>query len=219
MVEAAERPRAMARALAVDRAASLSVFTDRKVMGLAMQQAHGWSGQVRDVLTTVAAGVLRAAGLLQKDKAFYCDRMGKHIAAFELPFPARVAAGQQLAASTNAPNRFYIFSQMLLPALVKVHVKDANHVANLRVAAAALAIERFRLAHTNALPETVEQLAPACCETVPTDPFDGKPLRYHTHGASYVVSSVGRDGQDDGGVVWDSSFMKVPQDVSFVVKH
>jgi len=216
MVEAAERPRAMVRALAVDRAACLGVYTDRKVMGLAMQQAHGWRGQVRDVLTAVTAGVLRAAGMLQKDKAFYCDTMGKHIAALELPYPARVAAGRQLAASTNAANRFYIFSQMLLPGLVKMHVKDANHAANVRVAAAALAIERFRLAHTNALPEAVEQLAPTCCETIPTDPFDGKPLRYHTHGASYVVYSVGSDGQDDGGVVWDSKFTKVPQDLYWI---
>jgi hypothetical protein len=51
------------------------------------------------------------------------------------------------------------------------------------------------------------------------NPFDGRPLRYKTHGASYVVYSVGSDGQDEGGVVWDSNYLKVPGDVSFVVKH
>jgi hypothetical protein len=33
------------------------------------------------------------------------------------------------------------------------------------------------------------------------------------------VYSVGSDGHDDGGVVWDSNYVKVPQDVAFVVKH
>jgi len=69
------------------------------------------------------------------------------------------------------------------------------------------------------LPGTLEQLIPACCKAVPADPYDGKPLHYKTHGASYAVYSVGSDGQDDGGVVWDSNYLKVPGDVSFVVKH
>ena len=81
------------------------------------------------------------------------------------------------------------------------------------------AIERFRLAHTNALPDNVEQLAPTCCATVPADPFDGKHLRYKTHGGSYVVYSIGTDGQDDGGVAWDFNYTKTPQDVGFLVKH
>ena len=92
-------------------------------------------------------------------------------------------------------------------------------MALVRVATAALAIERFRLAHTSALPENLEQLVPAFCKAVPTDPIDGKPLRFKTHGASYAVYSIGSDGKDDGGVTWDSNYTKVPQDVSFVVKH
>jgi hypothetical protein len=88
-----------------------------------------------------------------------------------------------------------------------------------RVAAAALAIERFRTAHAGALPEGLEQLAPGFGKTAPVDPIDGKPLRYKTHGASYVVYSIGSDGADDGGVVWDPNLLTVPQDIAFVVKH
>jgi hypothetical protein len=219
IVEGAERPRALVRAMAVERAAGLDAFRDRKVMGMVMPPAQGWSGPTRDFLQTVVAGVLRAVGLQKKDREFYAATMGKHIAFLELPYPARAAAGRQGAALTNAPSRFYMFSQLLLPALVRVHVKEANHVALVRAGAAALAVERFRLAHTNALPDNVEQLAPTCCATVPADPFDGKPLRYKTHGGSYVVYSIGSDGQDDGGVAWDSNYTKTPQDVGFLVKH
>ena len=63
------------------------------------------------------------------------------------------------------------------------------------------------------------RLSPACCKTVPTDPFDGKPLRYKKHGSSYIVYSVGSDGQDDGGVPRDSNYLVIPQDIGFVVKH
>jgi hypothetical protein len=218
MVEGAERPRAMARAMAVERVFGLSVITDRKVLAMAFRQ-QGWNRQMADLVTGLAVGMHRASGLQEKDKGFYCDVMARHFAVMGRTYPARLAAAQQLAALTNTPNRFCIFSQMLLPGLVRIHAREANHAALVRVGAVVLAIERFRLAHTNALPNSLEQLIPAFYKTVPTDPFDGKPLRLKTHGASYVVYSIGSDGQDDGGVAWDSNYTKAPQDVSFVVKH
>jgi hypothetical protein len=218
MLEAAERPQAMARAMAFARVCGLNAMTDRKAMGMGLQK-RGWNRQLAEFWIWAAVGLFRATGMQGKDKAFYADTMARHIAALELPYPARAAAGTQAAALTNAPNRFCVFSQSLLPAMVVVHGRDANHVAKVRLATVALGIERFRLAHTNALPESLKGLAPSFCATVPTDPFGGEPLRYKTHGASYAVYSIGSDGQDDGGVAWDSNYTKVPQDVSFVVKH
>jgi len=217
-VEAAERPRAMARAWAGEQAMHVSIFTDRKMMGMLIRQGYGSSSRAASVLAEAAWNLLRVTGLLERDKAFFCTRMARHLAASELPYPARFAATEQLATVTNLPNRLYIFSRMLLPP-GRMNVRDANHVALVRVADAALAVERFRLAHANTLPGNLEQLAPTYCKTIPTDPYDGKPLRYKTHGASYVVYSIGSDGQDNGGVAWDSNYLKVPQDVAFVVKH
>ena len=218
MYEAAERPRAMVRAMAVERVCGLSIMTDSKMMGMTLKQ-QGESRQFANLETAAFLGLYRATGLQAKDKAFYADKMARHIAALELSYPARAAAGQQIAALTNKPGRFCFFSGVLLPALVSVHGKEARSVAHLRVTAAALAIERFRLAHGGALPDSLQQLVPTYCQSVPSDPFDGKPLRYKTHGASYAVYSIGSDGQDDGGVNWDSNYTKVPQDVAFVVKH
>jgi hypothetical protein len=217
-VEAAERPRAMARTWAGERAMHLSIYTDRKMMEVVFREGYKSGSRVAPFLAAACSGLFRAAGLLQKDEAFFCDRMEMYVGASELPYPARFAATQQLTTMKNPPAPLYIFSRLLLPP-ASVQARDADHVARVRVAVAALAIERFRLAHTNALPETLEQLAPTCCKAMPADPFDGKPLRYKTHGASYVVYSVGSDGQDEGGVVWDSNYLKVPGDVSFVVKH
>ena len=218
-IEPAERPRAAARAWAGEQAINMSVFNERKMRQLAFREAQGSHGRAGDLLLAGSSTLLQVTGIMEKDKAFFCGKMGQELAALERPYPARFAACQQLAAVTNEPNRLFIFSRMLLPALVRFHVREANHVALVRVAAAALAIERFRLAHANALPESLERLTPTCCKSVPSDPYDGQPLRYKTHGASYAVYSIGSDGQDDGGVAWDSNYVKIPQDVGFVVKH
>jgi hypothetical protein len=51
------------------------------------------------------------------------------------------------------------------------------------------------------LPHSLDELTPTFIKQVPNDPFDpaGGPLRYIRTGDSYVLYSVGWDGQDDGG--------------------
>jgi len=40
---------------------------------------------------------------------------------------------------------------------------------------------------------------PDYLDAVPTDPFDGEPLRYRQFAGGYKVYSIGRDLVDDGG--------------------
>jgi hypothetical protein len=42
-------------------------------------------------------------------------------------------------------------------------------------------------------------LTPEFLDAVPTDPFDGAPLRYRLLPRGYEIYSVGADGHDDGG--------------------
>jgi hypothetical protein len=70
--------------------------------------------------------------------------------------------------------------------------------ALLRCAAAAVAVERFRLAKGR-WPEKLTDLAPDYLATVPLDPFDGKPVRFKRQKDGVVVYSIGPDGTDDGG--------------------
>jgi hypothetical protein len=70
--------------------------------------------------------------------------------------------------------------------------------ANLALLRAALALQAHR-AERGAYPDELAALVPAYLEAVPTDPFDGKPLRYRRDGGSYVLYSVGPDRRDDGG--------------------
>jgi hypothetical protein len=70
--------------------------------------------------------------------------------------------------------------------------------ALLRCAAAALAVERYRLA-MGRWPEKLTDLTPDYFATVPLDPFDGKPVRFKRQKDGVVVYSIGPDGTDDGG--------------------
>jgi len=219
LIAAAERPKSALRGIIGERAINISVFTDRKMALDALIELRGAPGNAQRLLMGGGLTLLRVTGLLEKDEAYFCDYMGKQVAALELPYPERFAACQQAARMTNMPGHMLVFSSLLLPALGRYFSREADHVALVRVAVTALGVERFRLAHTNALPGALAQLVPSCCPTLPSDPIDGKPLHYKTHGASYAVYGVGNDGQDDGGVAWDSNFIKIPQDVGFVVKH
>ena len=62
----------------------------------------------------------------------------------------------------------------------------------------AIAIERYRRKN-GSLPENLDQLVPEFIDAVPTDPFDGRPLRYARTEQGVKLYSVGKDKADDGG--------------------
>jgi hypothetical protein len=82
---------------------------------------------------------------------------------------------------------------LLLPVITPAQDLFARAVAEqgaLRAMAAAL---EFRAQH-KALPQTLA----SCMKAVPTDPFDGKPMRYRIEGKGFVIYSVGPTGKYTG---------------------
>ncbi|MGL4551490.1 MAG: hypothetical protein ACRC33_09910, partial [Gemmataceae bacterium] len=63
-----------------------------------------------------------------------------------------------------------------------------------------IAVERYRLKHGR-WPATLDDCVPAFLDAVPTDPIDGKPVRYAKWADGVVVYSVGLNRKDDGGDV------------------
>ncbi len=70
--------------------------------------------------------------------------------------------------------------------------------ALLRCAETAMAAERYRLAE-HRWPADLNALVPRYLAAVPSDPFDGRPLRLRRLADGIVVYSVGPDRADDGG--------------------
>lgn len=215
----AEQPAAGARALAGERASALAIFDEPRFRTLLLTD---WADTNPPMTARLKAGtivtLLQVAGLFQQDRGYLLDAFATNIAAVSLNHPERFQAGQRGAALFNAvPNRFHLFSRMLLPALAAFHRREAEHATRVRVVETALAIERYRLTHANALPATLADLVPAYLKTVPTDPGDGQPLRFKQPDQGYVVYGIGADKTDDGGLERKRGGGASNYDVTFIM--
>jgi hypothetical protein len=99
------------------------------------------------------------------------------------------------AAARNQPVLVKVFA----PALTKVASACQRSNAQLRAAAVLLAAERYRQERKR-LPESLAELVQTgYLRAIPTDPYDGQPLRFRLLDDGLVVYAVGPDGQDNGG--------------------
>jgi hypothetical protein len=166
------------------------------------------------------SALYRASGLLELDEKSCLDFMERYVKATELPPPENLAAASVVADETNQVPRWCVISRMLLPALDRALGKVVRCDAKIRDALTAIAVERYRLANGK-LPDRLSDLAPTFLPAVPTDPFDGKPLRYKPLAKGYVVYSVGDDRQDNGGIEKDAKGVSyVPgTDITFTIER
>jgi hypothetical protein len=93
-----------------------------------------------------------------------------------------------------------VLVRLLVPAFGKVARSVQRSQAQLRCAIGATAAERFRR-DKGRWPDTFkEELKKAgYVADMPTDPYDGQPLRWRRAGDGVEIYSIGPDGQDDGG--------------------
>lgn len=78
-------------------------------------------------------------------------------------------------------------------ACATIHVFEARSRAQLLAARAAVALERYRLAH-GSLPAALSDLVPAYLPEVPVDPFNGETLHFVASDNAYAIISVDDDG-------------------------
>jgi hypothetical protein len=165
---------------------------------------------------------LKMTGFFERDLRFYLQAMETNIFLAK-KFPINVASITNAANQTwrNGEHKYYILSMMLLPALESGIFREATGLAEIHMAQTALAVERFRLVKQG-LPENLNQLIPEFLPAVPKDPCDGQPLRFRRLENGYLIYSVGKDGQDNGGRERPAnakSSDKAPYDLTFTVER
>jgi len=139
-----------------------------------------------------------------EDLCQYLALMEKMLAAAQKPTPqARKDLGQvkqDLAAVSSSPlSRIrYPLTTLLLPALDAALEAAARGNGLNDSAITAIAIERYRR-DRGQIPDDLQQLVPDFLPAVPTDPYDGKPIRYVVKEDEYLIYCIGRDDVDDGG--------------------
>jgi hypothetical protein len=167
----------------------------------------------------------RRSAAFDADLGRCLDYFSNALALASLPFPACLDAASQGAPDENAPagdagsKGSRLCAQFALD-LRHALERTAEATAQLRAAETALAVERYRAANGQALPASLAELEPRYLATVPEDPFDGKPLRFHRLSPKgFVVYSIGRDRQDDGGKPKPAVKTDGGYDVTFIVKR
>src|SRR5262249_13678481 len=93
-----------------------------------------------------------------------------------------------------------VTGKLVAPEVLEPLVRATSRAkATVRANECLVAIRRWQLTH-RALPRTLSiAVNDAGLKSVPTDPYDRKPLRLVVLDNAPVIYSVGRDGKDDGG--------------------
>lgn len=133
-----------------------------------------------------------------EDYLLFLNVIDERRTAHQLPGIERVRRNEQLDAY-YATNTQTLAAEMVMPNWKKA-IRTATEVkARLTALKAALAIERYRLAHDNAIPGGLDALAPQDLPSSPRDPMDEQPLRFKRLPRGYVVYSIGADAIDNSG--------------------
>jgi hypothetical protein len=194
------------RALIGERVQSLSLFNVPPTM-LAESNPAGTVKGKQEPITPQAYRhkkfFLACLSFEAADRRLLWEGMNEAIALADLEPPESLQRAERLDKIIEQETRRFpprIICGMLLPSIFDATLQNARFEARRRAALVAIFVERHRLAHQGVLPEGLDKLVPEFLKAVPTDPFDGKPLRYLRRPTGYVVYSVGVNRQDDGGI-------------------
>ncbi len=204
------------KALVGERCIGLSAF--RGPVGQTTDQM-GLGGKVPILML----GFWKMLGLHYRDALGYIGLMQECIDAMELPSDERLLVYDSIQEDVHSGKRGGLLTRLLWPALARRLQIDTRCTAEALAAQTALAVERYRLAEGH-LPESLENLVPACIEVVPKDPFDGRRLRYFTRENGFEVYSVGDDLTDNGGAERDGRGRDrrgkpLPWDITFIMER
>ncbi len=191
VLRTAHDPNALANALIGQRCLGQEAFLHPNSVGFG-----GAQDSQKPSLFAIEAR--RAIGVLDREWATYLDLMQQYVEAARLPASEQLAAFRKTDARYEALPRSYGIVHSIMPSMTTLVSVDLVNQARLQTAQTALAVERYRIA-TSRLPADLADLVPAYLDGVPEDPFDGRPLRYKTLHAGYLLYSIGRDETDNGG--------------------
>lgn len=157
-------------------------------------------GREQSILFSMIFRALRMTGIRDLDSLSYVNGADEWMAMSRLNYPERLTKAKELDQrfETYLSRRPHFMLSRKLRSIAESEAGFAEKAAYLRAAQAALAIEGHRL-EKGQLPVSLDDLAPRFIAVVPTDPFDGRPLRYKRLEKGYTIYSIGRDSADNGG--------------------
>jgi hypothetical protein len=139
---------------------------------------------------------MRSPGFTKSQHAAMLRYMNRAIEIAKLAPQEQRQQFQELDATRNDQP---ILVRLVYTSLSKFVAAQQRSQAQLRCAAAALAAERYRRAKGAWPPDLDALVAAGYLRELPTDIYDGKPLRFKRLENGLVIYSIGPDGEDNGG--------------------
>jgi hypothetical protein len=225
----------------LNREAELPIFLvamrgERAFVDALLESAHQGEIPFRDLTKVVAAlrrspssstlgwnidlarDTLRFYASIRGLRAAMLERGNAHVKIAQLPAKEQLQALEALGTDPLPENTLSLhFMSISSQGYTKnLLTNDLRHKARFRSAQAALAAERFRLAHER-WPVNLEELVPAYLAAVPEDPFNGERLRFARKPWGLVIYSVGQDLIDNGGTLTTPEGEPDEPDVGFIL--
>ncbi|MCL5281827.1 MAG: hypothetical protein M1376_18170 [Planctomycetes bacterium] len=172
----------LTRALVTERCAMIGTWRDPSRLGLARPSLP----------------VRMLPGMRRTWLSDTLNCMEAYIEASQLPPVERLRRFRKISSEIQELSFLHAMMKGTASAITRAAELDLGARAHLELARTALAVERYRLA-SGKLPERLEELVPQYLNEVPSDPFDGNPLRYRRVDPGYCLYSISEDGQDNGG--------------------
>lgn len=198
------------RLAALQRAFDEWPDADALLEGLMLDRAHAIDAvDDRPPGLTAAAAMRLVHPFMARGTRLRVASFDEAIAIAREPWPARWDAAGSIErrikeAAQRRPGRFgLLFSGAFPIGLAQMSLRDAAlDLAARRIAAATIAVERYRRAHDEAPPASLAALTPALLAGVPQDPFSAEPLVYRSDSGGYVIYSVDSNRRDDHGAIY-----------------
>jgi hypothetical protein len=176
------------RAFAAERANGLAALADTDQLVGALDVPGSTSSKAsREQL----ARRLEQKSTLEPEIQFFRQAVRNILAARQADFPERVrsdiVARDELA---HAKAKKLAVLEAILPPFTGRATQEGECVAELRLGATAVALERYRRAHGNDYPDALSALVPEYLPAAPVDPFQGHILAYQKRGQGYILRSA-----------------------------
>lgn len=187
-----------------ERASALNVYQMSDASWNAIQQASGGDGEepISPTYARLGFNALNLTGIVSADRRFLLETMEQLLGLAEKNSPESLAEIDAIFDRLEKRGPGFppkLISALMLPGLRKTPTRFATIEARRRSALVALALVRYRMENENRLPVQLDELAPKYLAQVPTDPFDGRALRFRSLEKGFVVYSVGADRADNSG--------------------
>jgi hypothetical protein len=140
---------------------------------------------------------LRFPAVLDRNRAALLRLENQLVEAAKLPVEEQA---QKIKELKRNPVDLSVLAQLMLSAELKPAENMFRIQAELRCAILLLAAERYRKAHGR-WPGSLDELVPQYLARVPTDPFDGKPIRLKPIADGLIIYSIGLDEEDNNGTL------------------